>query len=81
MGPWLLVQCMSRLLRNRNGSSVSNMLLLESGKLYDVVRLLEVARVCMYNNIFSTWFKMLKLVMPNQDVAFCNEDTRHDTLG
>lgn len=44
------------------------MLLGHPKRIFDVFRILEVARCCVDPGIYKTWFMLQKLVVPNEDV-------------
>ena len=68
MFPWRLIQSPADMNESR-GISLSNSVLFKHGKLYDVLRILEVGRTLFPCPLYETWFKMLKVVVPVQPGA------------
>lgn len=64
--PWLLIQNPA-LMFSKQGTNMVRSVLYRPAVLYDVVRMLEVARTVMPGPMFCTWFNMVKFVVPNLD--------------
>lgn len=61
--PWRLIQHPGQIYA-KAGTNLAADVLFHHGKLYDLMRILEVARTLYPSDIYVTWFKMLKVVVP-----------------
>ena len=64
--PWLYIQNIEFMYRKQGTNLCKTMLYCQS-RLYDILRLLEVARTVLPSPMYCTWFNMVKFVVPNQD--------------